>query len=286
MRYLFSFFLLCYWHVAATHYSFTNNPIDVVIPCHAKDLPILEICIEGVRKNGENIGKIYVISKTRLTENAEWVDESLFPFTPKMVTRRVFGDGFSIIMNKYFQKRGGWIYQQLLKLYAFQVIPSLSDNTLILDADTVFLNSVSFLSSEGNPLMNYREKEKDVFSNYIKKFLPEMKDESPVSGITHHMVFQKPVLEDLFSVIENHYKVTFWQAFCDCCRFSLPLKSNRDLYPTEYGIYFNFLSSHSDQMQLRQLKYDNIGDLNQISEYQENGYHYVSIHSYLREKKK
>lgn len=89
MRFLLAMFLFSLFRVEAVAYPLTNAPIDVVIPCHPKDVPILDMCIDGIRKNGENIGKVYVISKDRLTDKAEWVDESIFPFTKLMITERI-----------------------------------------------------------------------------------------------------------------------------------------------------------------------------------------------------
>jgi Family of unknown function (DUF6492) len=286
MRYLLPLLLLCFFRVEAVQYPLTNDPIDVVIPCHQKDLPMLELCIEGIRKNGENIGNVYVISKKRLTDKAEWVDESIFPFTKAEVNKRVIGEvKFSKLINKYFRNWAGWVYQQLLKLYAPIVLPTLSPNVLILDADTIFLNPVSFLTPEGNPLMNYYPEMETAYFKFVKKFLPGVQDTRPPSGITHHMVFQRLVIEDLFSVVEAHHQAPFWEAFCDCAHFTDPL-TRKNILPTEYGVYGYFISSRSDQLQLRQLKWANMPDPAKIPEYRKNGFHYVSLHSYMREKHK
>ena len=162
------------------------------------------------------------------------------------------------------------MYQQLLKLYAPVVLPNLSPNILILDADTIFLNPVSFMTPEGNPLMNYYEEMESAYLKFVKKFLPDVQCNNLPSGVTHHMLFQKPVIDDLFSVVEAYHQAPFWHAFCDCSHFTVPL-SGRNIIPTEYGVYGYFISSRSDQQQLRQLKWANMPDLDRISNFRKMG---------------
>jgi hypothetical protein len=55
--------------------------IDVVIPAHSKDCETLDLCIEYLKLNvTDGINNIYVISKTKLTENALWVPEDSWDF--------------------------------------------------------------------------------------------------------------------------------------------------------------------------------------------------------------
>jgi hypothetical protein len=238
MKLLLLFSFLFFPLVQGTQYQLKTDPIDVMIPCHEKDLPILELCIEGIRENGENIGNVYVISKKRFTDKAEWVD----PFTKSTLTKRIFGEKeISKSVTKYLVGKVGWVYQQLLKLYVFRIVPILSSNVLILDADTVFINPVSFLTEKG---LNYKHEEKIFYIRFIHRFLPNIICDNKPSGITHHMIFQKPVIEDLFSVVEAYHQTSFWEAFCNCTKFTIP-KWKEGVYPTEYGTYFNFIFSHS-----------------------------------------
>ena len=56
-------------------FAFSEDPIDVIIPCTDKDLETLDLCIQGIRKNGPNIRRVIIISDQKLTEKAEWFDE-------------------------------------------------------------------------------------------------------------------------------------------------------------------------------------------------------------------
>ena len=73
----------------ATHYKFLNEPIDVVIPAVEKDIPTLNLCVESIRKYGEGVRRVIVVSKDRLTDQAEWFDEKKFPFDQDSVAYQI-----------------------------------------------------------------------------------------------------------------------------------------------------------------------------------------------------
>ena len=101
-------------------YNFNDDAIDVVIPCHVKDKKILEFCIDGIKKNCNNIRRIIVVSATKLTDNAEWCDEKGFPFNKHDVALYL-NRGDEAATTEYLNAANctvGWYYQQLLKLYA------------------------------------------------------------------------------------------------------------------------------------------------------------------------
>ena len=68
-------------------------------------------------------------------------DEKIFPFTHESIALEIFENNNKALtyLNKS-NNRIGWIFQQLIKLYANFIIPNISSNMLILDADTIFLN--------------------------------------------------------------------------------------------------------------------------------------------------
>lgn len=267
------FLLLFFSPLSAEIYSFSNDPIDVVIPCVEKDLITLNLCIEGIRKNGENIQRIIVISNKRLTNEAEWFDESQYPFSFQDVAAALPANGDGKL------ERTGWYYQQLLKLYAPLVIPDISPNVLILDADTIFLNPVSFLNEQSGGMYNpgfehhppYFQHGARLISGFYKYF-PDY------SGISHHMIFQRPVIESLFKELENQHKDPFWKTFC----LLVDPKELIESGASEYEIYFNYAFIRTDQISVRLLKWKNIESLSEIEELKNKGFHYASFHSYNR----
>ncbi len=249
--------------------------IDVVIPAHKKDLLTLEHVIAGVKRNAKNIRRVIVVSKEKYTDKAEWFDEALYPFSYKEISDIVGGESV------------GWYYQQLLKLYACFAIPNISENILILDADTVFYRKVEFFSPEGLPLYNL-SKDKDLDKSefhqssfkHILKILPEIAQKFPqefvnVSGVCHHMLFQKEIITDLMRKVEAYSGSgeEFYKIF---------LRS-REGSIAEYNLYFYFLiSCHSKSYKIRLLKYKNTANFNPWKERLRKKYHYCSYHSYMR----
>lgn len=263
-----------------THFSFTDEPIDVVIPCRKKDLLTLDLCIEGIKKNGCNIRRVIVISETPLTDKAEWFNENAFPFDrPAIAYWLLKGNEERLGDFNTPDSRDGWYYQQLLKLYAPFVIPGISSNVLLLDADTIFLNPVKFQDHQGGGLYNVGFEFFPAYFEHAERLLPGFQRVFPKhSGITHHMLVQKAVIESLFCEVENHHKLDFWQAFC----FEVDIDKIFFSGASEYEIYFNYVFSKTNQVKVRHLKWKNITSLHNLENFRKKGFHFVSCHSWSR----
>ena len=279
----FSIFLHAEKHFKLTkkHYELTNDPIDVVIVAHAKDKVTLEYCIEGIRENCINLGRIIVVSAARLSDQCEWFDEKNFPFTVNDVVLAI-GKEDPIKAKKYFHKHWrppGWYLQQLLKLYAPFVIPGISPNVLVLDADTVFMNPVNFLNdSNGGLFCPSHLRPKSRYLKFAERLTPGYKKvHEGLYSVCHHMLFQKAILEDLFRIVEKRHKNVFWKAFC----YAVDLGSYKGA--SEYEVYYNFAFNHTDQVEIRELKWKNSKHLNEKDQNKSEGYHFVSFHDYMRE---
>lgn len=259
-------------------YKLTKEPIDVVIPFSGDNVRMLELCIHGIRKNGHNIRRIIVVSDKKYTDSAEWFDEVLYPFSKFDLAMNIFQDAklasdFVLHPNSNI----GWIYQQLLKLYAAFVIKDISSNILILDADVIFFQPVTFLQENGGALFTPAREYYIPYFEHMGRLLPGLKRVlTQTSGIAHHMLFQREILSDLFKQVEVHNKMPLWKAICqkidktkvwECC-FS------------EYEIYFNFAMSRTDQVKVRPLKWAYIGMAKFLPEYEQAKYHFVCCHEY------
>jgi hypothetical protein len=274
------------------HYLFSDDPIDVVIPCHPKDAATLDRAITSVKKYVVGLRRIMVISSERITDNAEWIDEKIFPFTKQSLAHEIFK--YPDVVRYQFTKkesRIGWIYQQFLKLYAAFCIPDISSNILIVDSDIVFLKPVDFLCrdktgfSYGAGLYAVGKEYHPPYFEHAARLLPGLKKLYPeYSGIVHHMLFQKPVLIDLFNLIHQQHQVEPWIAIARAIKVV-----DNDINPSclsEYEIYFNFVFARTDQVKLRPLKWVNrelawgpVHDYD-IEGYRQKGYDYVAIHQW------
>lgn len=265
-------------------YTLSKKPIDVVIPATKKDVASLDFCINGIKKNCKQVRRVIVVSPERYTTKAEWHDEKKYPFS-KYEIALFLNRGDVDLARQYMEEphsRLGWYYQQLLKLYAPFVIPEISSNVLIIDADTIFLRPVQFIGKNGEGLYNPGSEYFEFYFWHLERLLPGYKKLfSDYSGISHHMLFQKPVLKDLFAIVENQHQVEFWKAFCQC----VEPKYLRAAGASEYEIYFNFVFARTDKVKIRELKWANAPPVEsmgtfELSKYRQEGYHYISCHKY------
>lgn len=277
-------FLLCNNLICASTVSVTD-PIDVVIPCHEKDLRTLELCIQSIRKHGKGIRRIIVISEKKLTENAEWFPETQYPFSRQDVLDEIF-NGDKKLAEEYAKLPGsrlGWIFQQLLKLYAPLVIPNISSNVLMLDSDVVFLRDVVFIDNEGNALFNFSKEDHEPYFEHAKKLISGPYEIKRVykdkSGICHHMLFQRYILEELFECITQTHKTEPWRALCRCIDREYIYNNKSAL--SEYEIYFNFAFGHSHAVKIRHLPYKDAKFSKESIEWaKKQGLYYVALHTW------
>ena len=264
-----------------THYLFTKEPIDVVIPCCEKDLYTLDLCIKGIRQNGKNIRRIIVVSDEPFSSQAEWFDEKNFPFSKKDLAVEIFHNNKKSAEDFLASPRSriGWIYQQFLKLYAYFVIPDISSNILILDSDTIFLNPTEFTNAIGEPYFTTDTENVGVYFDHGKRLLPGFKRvNKSLSGIANHMLFQGCILEDLFDQIYQIHHEEPWKAICRCIDTNYVYSSCL----SEYEIYFNFALLRTDQAHPRTLIKANVSSLDRIENFRKEKYSYISCHEWMR----
>ena len=240
------------------------------------------MCIDGIRKNGKNIRRIIVVSSKQYTDKAEWFDERLYPFTKEDILEHLCDHNQQCMKQFMSQKecRLGWYYQQLLKLYATYVIPDISPNILILDSDTIFLNPVSFMNDRNGGLYNISDQYHKPYFIHAKKFTNSLVQRvfKNYSGITHHMLMQRPILDHFFKIIESIHEIELWKAFCNCVDI-------RDFSGTsEYELYFNFVFSQSSEAEIRGLMWKEVKSLKSLAKMKQQGYHYITNHDWRRKK--
>ncbi|MEX0849085.1 MAG: DUF6492 family protein [Candidatus Dependentiae bacterium] len=259
-------------------YSFTLDPIDIVIPCHKKDSRTLELVVNGIKQHLD-YRRIIIVSSEQLLEDAtvEWFDEKEYPFDMYDIIYEIFFDEEKA--RDYIDRpksRAGWIYQQFLKLYASYVIPDISNNILIVDADTIFFKPVVFQNGCGAPLFNVSDEVHPPYLVFMRQLIPGLKRAYPqFSGITHHMLFQRCVLDDLFATIEKNHNMEPWRAICQ----NVDKKALGHSCMSEYELYFNFLLNRSGQPKIRKLNWNNV-PFRCFDQAKRGNLHYVSCHTY------
>ena len=210
---------------------------DAVIPFHPKDAIVLPYCIASLRANAIGLRNIYVISEENPEEEgAIWISETSpsFPFT-KASVQAILGST---------NGREGWYYQQLLKLYAYRVIPGCLPRLLLFDSDIVLNRPTLFVDASGVAIFDISVQEVPEYFEHAQRVLgPTFKrviSDTKVSGIADHMLVQAHILDDLLSRIEAHAGRPAWEALIAAVDPACKDKSGM----SEFEIYFNFALQH------------------------------------------
>lgn len=183
-----------------------EEEIDVVIPIIAKDLKILPLCLEGVRKCVANkVKDIYIVAPddARIRDfcreqHLKFVEEkSVFGYSPKEIGL-VTADG---------SNRSGWLFQQFVKLSAKI---GTCRHYLCIDADHVLVRPHVFLTDRGRTVfyMSY-EKHRPYYA-LIERLLPGTKL-APLSYVAHKMLFDKEQVRALQRQLSERNGGKPWQ---------------------------------------------------------------------------
>jgi len=249
---------------------------DIVIVHGPNDDTVLPFCVKHL-EHVKYARKTFIIShnknsdvfKNEVFANCVILDESIFPFNKKDVTQILQG----------VKNRAGWYLQQLLKLYASFVIEDLLDDYVVVDSDTIFLKSIMFKVGQ-KYIFNISLEYHEPYFRHMIKLHPTFRKLVRESGIAHHMIFNRQILNGLFEQVQTHHQTIFWKAFLQCV--------DPDHIPhsgaSEYEMYFNYmLSSHQDKIYIRKLDFQNTGEepLVAIQNAPQNC-GYISIHHWMR----
>ena len=235
---------------------------DIVIPLGPNDTNIIEKQIEYTKKNIVNYRNIYIVSYNQdiVIEGCIIVDESVF----------VFKD---IVFDKIGVNRGGWYFQQLIKLYAGFILPDILDTYLVIDSDTFFLRPTTFLKNE-KCLYNYGSQFHEPYFTHMKKMNENFEKMNVKSGICHHMMFQKTYLNEMIAMVEKKHNDKFYNVFIS------NVEDINGSGASEYEMYFNYmLKYHDDKIIIRPLAFKDVKKLDFNRNY---SLDYICYHYYKR----
>lgn len=239
---------------------------DVVLPVGPNEIEIIEDVIKLVKNNVLGYNKIYLLThdETLNVDDCITINEKIFPFNKEDIAKIV---GQS--------PRISWVYQQLLKMYAVNVLPDCSENILILDSDVFLIKPLNFMDDD-KPIftMGYeRTMQYHLHSQRLHPSLVRFYDQ--YSGISHHMLFNRIYMNQLFDLIEMYHNDSFFNVFLK----SIDNSNILDLKCSEYEIYFSFMCVyHPNSYIIRELKWDNV---HYINDYVLENYDYASVPKYL-----
>jgi hypothetical protein len=268
--------------------SFKFRSLSGVMLTTGKDTRVFEKSIESALKNLVDVNDFYVVTpdadyliekfgKT-LGSRVKFVDERIYPFkwdniTEVMIEAVRQKGVYPLTGHSSFEKtvgsRAGWFLQQLLKLYAGQVL-GLQD-FILLDSDLVWFRPVylynntnraemiSFQKGLSAPPKNFSIRYNYASSGqYHPAYMATMKkiinmdpfeDKHDVfrSGIVHHMVIVRHVMEDLMRYTQKlHGGLPFWKVLLNQSAIEMTCRAPREAICgagstlSEYELYFTY----------------------------------------------
>jgi len=236
-----------------------KHMFDIVIPVGPHDQSVIRTQIIYTKINVVGYRHIYLISSdpTLHVDGCITVDEAIFPFTMRTVEE-----------HHGKLERNGWYLQQLFKLYA-GMIPGILHTYLVIDADTFFLRPTVFMK-DGKCLYNVGTEFHKPYFEHMKRLDTGFTKVLSVSGICHHMMFEKAYLNELFARVEHNHQDVFYRIFLKM------VTEVEGAGASEYELYFNYmLRYHKNHVMVRPLKWKNSATL-------QNDFDYISVHWYMR----
>lgn len=248
---------------------YSDTPIDIFIPTTEKDIGLLEQVIISVKKYVKhNIKSIYIVSsESQFLQNLALKHACVFINERSLL-------GFSkgdLKYNVNGNDRSGWLFQQLLKLSADNIITQ--DYFLVIDSDTIFTRPKIFLY-KNKMIFDQSEEWHEPYHNVFNKIFG-FKTKSRLSFITHYMLFNKYYLKEMKQYIEQkHGKV-----WIDVVLENVDYNSNSGF--SEYETFGNFMLEYHKKSMIREYWFNYSS-----SEYPQilpNFFKSLSLHSYKRD---
>lgn len=251
----------------------SEKSFDVTILVGPNDNEVVDSVISFTKQNVIGYRNIYLIcaNPNISIDGTITIDEKIFPFKMQDLDDK-FGQN----------SRSGWYLQQLLKMYAGNIVPGILPRYLIIDCDTHFIKPAEFITNDGRYIYTTGTEYHHVYFDHMSRLHPSLKKIHPLSGISHHTFFDKNILNEMFELIEKyHNNKPFWHIYLD--------EIDRTQYngsgAAENELFFTYMYLyHQDKMFIREGKWYDVSkiDLNEIARLANDGYNFISCHWWCR----
>ncbi len=242
--------------------------MDVVIPCHPKDYEILNMCIDGIKNQVSNVYIITPYEFTCADPNVHFIRDDAFPFTRSAVQELLPPSEHDVVH---------WYFQQLLKLYAPQVIQGLSENFIVLDADVVVLKPIKFMTPSGIHRFGMvpSDEKENKYTRHMQRLHPEFVTSSQTNGVCDFQIWNAGVLDEIFKKVEEHHgnDKKFWQIFLE--------QVQETQGASEYEMYFHYYTRTRPHEFMTELQRTMSNKVSDIHKFRADGYHAVSFHRWM-----
>ena len=242
---------------------------DIVIPFDNKDCRVLPYCVNNALKYISNINRIFIISKFKpefitFNEKVIWKSEDSFEnFSFKKIEN---------LLN--IKSRTGWYFQQLIKLFVKEIIEDLSEYYMVLDSDVVFYKNVYMFYGD-KPIYNTGTEYHEIYFRHMNLLHPDLKRSVNESGICHYMIYNRNILNEIITKVENLHNKEFWEIFIKLANYF-----NHTSGASEYEIYFHYINNfHKDKFIIKRLSFSN-ESIRCIKD-ERSDYDYVAYHAWI-----
>ena len=185
----------------------TDTRLDVFIPAHAKDFPVLPRCIRALRRFLQPaVGTITVVCQESAAELQACIRDDQVICLPEGSIRNLIPKSAVPPFRWNGLDRTGWYYQQLVKYALRQHVDS--PRYLVIDADTVLVAPTRF--NTDNRYTFYRSTQfHEPYFRTFEKLLGERPERLP-SFIADYMVFDVALLEEMLGKIAGRHPGKSW----------------------------------------------------------------------------
>ena len=240
-----------------------------VIPYHAKDVKTLGMSCDTINAlfNPKRIYAIGSKSFSTVHSNVELIREQDIKEVISVI------EICKIWQKNYqeYRQRGGWLYQQLIKMLAYRFFPEIEDRYMICDADIIWTNNpYKAAPNDCQPLSKSFIKDcwmPDAIDQY-KRFMGE---EIVINNsfINHHMIIKKNVMEEIINNIEKKYGCRYDHALINSYNFKTAVGFSE--YETYANYYIKTRKRYFD-VPLKVKKLKGIPNVKEVERYVKEGY--------------
>lgn len=212
--------------------------LDIVYVTKIDHLYTLKLSINKILALYE-VNSIYIVTDKKYFKffNFDFPAQIVLIDQNKVLPNMIKSDLDSLQLP-FFPNRSGWYFQQLLKL-GISNINSLSENYVVIDADTIFLKPITFINEYNQfVFLKATEYHMPYFENY--KALLNEEPNREFSFISQYMVFNKTIVKMLCTDIEKQMaNSTTWN-----WAIMNNLKGESGSLFSEYETYGHYIKNH------------------------------------------
>ncbi len=239
---------------------------DVFLPIGPLDIDIAEKSIRNKISYLPGLREIFYCSKNKLSIDAVFIPETSYPFSEESLTA----------LRSERSEKIGWYHAQLKQFYLHTVERATLDFYAAICTDLFFLKLYELF--DGNDLPRYMYGAGPTHPPslaHMQTLHPQLRCFDGRSAVSHHMIFERSILDRLMREVESFSGMPFWQAFIS----KIDEQHFFGTGTSDYDVYFNYLRLVRRHIVTREPNYLDTGDPAIVGRFQGDFY---CDHAYTR----